>query len=189
MLITSTSSVSCYRMIPGAPAPFVLIEHPDGSIATRWQRPGSIVADGSSLREDQTIQPDLASRLEAYFDGDAVDFADVPLPEKAGAFTRRCWQVCRSIPSGHTISYGELAKRAGSPSAARAAGQAMRRNPIAVIVPCHRVVNFKGELHGYAGQTDGRSRSLAVKRRLLELERNASAAAHRAGSTAGAWRG
>lgn len=125
---------------------------------------------------EPALRPDLVSRLQAYFAGEAVDFDDVPTP--AGApFFRRCWEACRAIPRGSTRSYAELAEAAGSPGAARAAGQAMRHNPLPVIVPCHRILAARGGLGGFAGRVAPDSPELRRKRQLLDLEAAASALA------------
>lgn len=159
-----------YRMINNSIAPFLVIERPDGSIRTEWLMSGDAALSDAQMDEDVALQSDLAHRLEAYFAGEPVTFDDVPVLPGGGPFIRRCWSACRAIPAGETLSYTGLAARAGSPHAARAAGQAMRTNPLPIIIPCHRVLNAAGALHGYAGQTDDRSRSLDVKRRLLALE-------------------
>ena len=84
---------------------------------------------------------------------------------------RRCWEACRSIPRGETRSYGELATMAGERgNAARAAGQAMRRNRLPIIIPCHRVISAAGGLHGFSGSSDQAGPALAVKRALLQIE-------------------
>ena len=84
---------------------------------------------------------------------------------------RRCWEACRSIPRGETRSYGELATMAGGrANAARAAGQAMRRNRLPIIIPCHRVISASGGLHGFSGSCDQGGPALAVKRALLQME-------------------
>jgi methylated-DNA-[protein]-cysteine S-methyltransferase len=85
------------------------------------------------------------------------------------AFQRRTWEALRAIPAGSTLTYGELASRVGHPGAARAVGAAVARNPISIVVPCHRVVGAGGSLTGYAG-------GLAAKRRLLAIEGAAAAA-------------
>jgi methylated-DNA-[protein]-cysteine S-methyltransferase len=82
---------------------------------------------------------------------------------KGAEFERQVWQALRGIPYGQTVSYGEIARRVGQPSAARAVGLANGRNPIAVIVPCHRVIGADGTLTGYGG-------GLERKRLLLDLE-------------------
>jgi methylated-DNA-[protein]-cysteine S-methyltransferase len=159
-----------HRIIRTFTGPFVIFEMDDASLRTSWLNRETNHLLKSS-REDRSLQPDLADRLHGYFAGDqAVNFDNVALPSAGGEFQRRCWRACRRIPLGQTRSYAELASLAGSPQAARAAGQAMRHNLLPVIVPCHRVVGSGGNLHGFGGTTNTRSRALAIKRSLLEME-------------------
>jgi methylated-DNA-[protein]-cysteine S-methyltransferase len=96
----------------------------------------------------------VRDQLEAYFAGDRVEF-DVPLGlGNAPAFFATVWRRLLAIPFGTTVSYGELAVDLGRPTAARAVGTANGRNPIAIIVPCHRVIGSAGALTGYAGGID-----------------------------------
>jgi methylated-DNA-[protein]-cysteine S-methyltransferase len=88
--------------------------------------------------------------LSRYFDGGGADFAGLALDLRGTPFQIKVWQELQRIPKGGTISYKELAERAGSPRAFRAAGQANSRNPIPIIVPCHRVIAADGALGGYA---------------------------------------
>lgn len=104
----------------------------------------------------------LGTQLGEYFAGRRRDF-DLPLVLAGTGFQERVWRELLQIPFGETISYEELASRAGSPGASRAAGQANGRNPIAIVIPCHRVVRASGEPGGYAGGPDR-------KLRLLDLE-------------------
>jgi methylated-DNA-[protein]-cysteine S-methyltransferase len=106
-------------------------------------------------------------QLAAYFRGDRVRF-DVPLDLHGTPFQRAVWQALQRIAAGATCSYGEVAAAAGKPDAVRAAGAAIGRNPVSVIVPCHRVVARDGALTGYAG-------GLARKQALLAHERVAAA--------------
>ncbi|MCL2527654.1 MAG: methylated-DNA--[protein]-cysteine S-methyltransferase [Defluviitaleaceae bacterium] len=101
--------------------------------------------------------------LKAYFAGTLKDFT-VPIRLKGTDFRMRVWDKLRSIPYGEVISYKELAKRIGQPTAIRAAGGANHDNPISIIVPCHRVVGAKGDLVGYGG-------GLGNKEFLLNLEK------------------
>jgi methylated-DNA-[protein]-cysteine S-methyltransferase len=104
-----------------------------------------------------------AIQLEQYFAGERTEFElDVEL--SGTPFERRVWDEVRAIPYGETASYAEIARRVGRPSACRAVGRANGRNPIALIVPCHRVVGSDGSLTGYAG-------GIEMKRALLDLER------------------
>jgi len=107
----------------------------------------------------------LIEQLRDYFRGRVVQF-DVEVDLSAlSDFSRRTLQATREVPYGTTISYGQLAKRVWGKSCARAVGQVMKRNPVPLIIPCHRVVGCNGELGGYSGAGGTR-----MKRRLLKLE-------------------
>ena len=93
----------------------------------------------------------IAGRLRAYFDGDLRALDDVPVDLHGTSFQQRVWSQLRTIPAGSTLSYAGLATAIGRPSAARAVGMTTGRNPIALVVPCHRVVGQNGQLSGYAG--------------------------------------
>lgn len=145
------------------------MQEDDGRLRTSWPD-AKLHVRLEQLTEDYQLLPDLTRRLQAYFVGEQIDFFDVPLPQ-AAAFHRRCWEACRDIPRGEVRSYGELAILAGSgKNASQAAGQAMRRNPLPVIVPCHRILAANGRLHGFSGSLDPQGESLRLKRSLLELE-------------------
>lgn len=101
-------------------------------------------------------------QLSEYFAGNRREFT-LPLLLKGTPFQRRVWDALKTIPYGETRSYGELAKAIGSPKSCRAVGGANHRNPISIIVPCHRVVGASGSLTGYGG-------GLENKRFLLDLE-------------------
>jgi methylated-DNA-[protein]-cysteine S-methyltransferase len=116
--------------------------------------------------QTEVAQPfrDAQRQLTEYFAGERRTF-DLPLSFEGTPFQQRVWHAIAAIPCGETISYGALAKSAGAPGSARAAGAATGRNPISLVVPCHRVVGTDGSLTGYAGGLDR-------KRRLLTLERS-----------------
>lgn len=101
-------------------------------------------------------------QLAEYFSGKRREF-DLPLDPAGSGFQKRVWKAIAGVPYGQTITYGELARRSGFPEGARAAGAATGRNPIGIIVPCHRIVGANGKLTGYAGGLD-------KKRALLALE-------------------
>lgn len=116
------------------------------------------------VRDDQTAPfPEAARQLTAYFAGHLTAF-DLPLSVSGTVFQQKVWEELRRVPHGTTVSYGELARRIGRPTACRAVGLANGRNPISIIVPCHRVVGVNGKLVGYAG-------GLSQKEALLRLER------------------
>jgi methylated-DNA-[protein]-cysteine S-methyltransferase len=112
--------------------------------------------------EDRTPFKEVIRQLEAYFRGKLQDF-DLPVVLDGTEFQLLVWRNLREIPYGETISYGQLARRIGSPDAARAVGLANGSNPIPIIVPCHRVIGSNGDLTGFGG-------GLPVKKKLLELE-------------------
>ncbi len=117
---------------------------------------------GSTWARDDDAFEDVREQLRAYFAGERDQF-DLKLRLDGTTFQRTVWHALTEIPYGETISYGELARRIGRPDRARAVGTANGQNPIAVIVPCHRVIGANGKLVGYGGGLDN-------KRRLLELE-------------------
>ena len=103
--------------------------------------------------------------LAAYFDGTAADTGDLPLDMRGAPFERRVWIALRTIPPGTTTSYGAIAQALGSPGASRAVGAANGANPIAIIVPCHRVVGSSGSLTGYGGGLDRKTWLIDHERR------------------------
>jgi methylated-DNA-[protein]-cysteine S-methyltransferase len=109
----------------------------------------------------------VIDRVQALLDGEAVEFGDIPLDLGAAPeFHRRVYEIARTIPPGHTMTYGEIARRLDAPHESREVGQALGRNPIAIIVPCHRVLGADGKMGGFSA-TGG----VATKRRILEIER------------------
>jgi methylated-DNA-[protein]-cysteine S-methyltransferase len=123
-------------------------------IATSWKR----CATAAPIRA-------AAEQLRQYFAGERQQF-ELALEPEGTAFQRLVWSGLLSVPYARTIDYGELARRVGNPRAARAVGAANGRNPIPIIIPCHRVIGADGSLTGYGG-------GLGRKRALLELEANA----------------
>lgn len=119
---------------------------------------------GKDWEEDPHSSPlkECAEQLADYFAGIRQRF-DLPVAPRGTPFQERVWREIARVPCGQTITYSELASRAGAPGSARAAGAATGRNPISIVVPCHRIVGADGSLTGYAG-------GLARKRKLLEIE-------------------
>jgi methylated-DNA-[protein]-cysteine S-methyltransferase len=103
--------------------------------------------------------------LEAYFEGASSDIRDFPLDMRGAAFERQVWAALREIPAGDVISYGAIAKALGSAGASRAVGAANGANPVAIIVPCHRVIGSSGSLTGYGGGLDRKTWLLEHERR------------------------
>src|SRR5713101_3621789 len=107
-------------------------------------------------------------QLREYFAGRRTEF-DLPLEPEGTLFQQTVWRHLRDIPFGETISYGELAKRAGNPKASRAVGAANGANPIPIVIPCHRVIGSNGKLTGYGGGLPIKEKLLALERRQLRL--------------------
>ena len=116
-------------------------------------------------RTDQGFA-DVTRQLGEYLDGTRTQF-HLPLDARGSEFQRRVWELIAEIPYGHTTSYGDLARRLGGDTDARDVGAAVGRNPLSILIPCHRVVGSTGKLTGYAG-------GLTRKRALLDLERTGS---------------
>jgi methylated-DNA-[protein]-cysteine S-methyltransferase len=134
----------------------------DGIALTRmWLPPAT--PDPSWERADELpILAETRRQLKAYFAGELTDF-DLPLEPGGTAFQRKVWEALRRIDYGTTKTYGQIALEIGAPGSARAVGSANHDNPLAIIVPCHRVVGANGSLVGFAG-------GLHQKRALLDLE-------------------
>jgi methylated-DNA-[protein]-cysteine S-methyltransferase len=169
--MTSATAARTHVTVPSPVGPLTIVAE-DGKIACLYMeaqrhapRPESF-----GLPDDPQTEPfaAAAAQLSAYFDGRLTDF-DLPLSPAGTDFQRRVWAGLRAIPYGQTISYGELARRVASPAASRAVGLANGRNPIAIVVPCHRVIGADGSMTGYGGGLDR-------KRFLLALERDGRAA-------------
>jgi methylated-DNA-[protein]-cysteine S-methyltransferase len=138
--------------VPSPTGELALLVHDDVLVAAGFGTPEE---QHSRLRTPPPLQRvnDLgpfSAALSAYFDGNLTAMDDLPVHQPGGPFQQAAWKVMREIPAGTTITYAELAARAGSPLAARAAGSACAINLIAPIVPCHRVLRGGGALGGYA---------------------------------------
>jgi len=148
-----------------SPLGTMLLAATDRGLAGVWfvgQRHGP---DSRGWREDPShpVLREAMAQLAAWFAGERTGF-DLPLDLQAGtSFQQEVWQALRAIPHGGTTSYAEIARRLGRPAAARAVGAAVGRNPVSIVVPCHRVLGSGGSLTGYAG-------GLERKTALLKLE-------------------
>jgi methylated-DNA-[protein]-cysteine S-methyltransferase len=138
---------------------------PFGPASVAVDESGAVTAFTFGMGDDGgAYNPAVARQIEEFFAGKRQTF-DFPLAPRGTDFQKRVWtELCR-IPFGETISYGELARRIGNPAASRAVGHANGQNPIAVIVPCHRVIGSNGKLTGYGGGLD-------LKEKLLNWERS-----------------
>lgn len=165
-----------YRLAPTAFGPVALafsanglaavelpsdVHEPEALVASRIEARGAVPVEG-----DHAAQRELARRVGAYLAGADDDFADVALDlPPATELHRKAYATLRAVKRGEALSYGELAARVGAPGAVRAIGQAMARNPVPLVVPCHRVLDGRGKLGGYSA-----AGGAPLKARLLVLE-------------------
>jgi methylated-DNA-[protein]-cysteine S-methyltransferase len=151
-----------------------VVDSPIGALGLVASETGlrAVLFDGHDVRPEGTssILDEAARQLDAYFSGDLLTF-DLPLELHGTEFHRRCWLALTSIPYGQTVSYGEQARRLGLGSdAARAVGAANGRNPIPIVLPCHRVIGSDGSLTGFGGGLDTKRFLLEHEGALLRLE-------------------
>jgi methylated-DNA-[protein]-cysteine S-methyltransferase len=116
-----------------------------------------------------------ARQLAEYFAGERAGF-DLPLAPDGTPFQQAIWTAIRTVPAGATITYRELAARAGRPDSIRAAGTATGRNPLAIVIPCHRIIGSDGSLTGYAGGLERKRSLLALEAKFAPVPRLAPAA-------------
>ena len=152
-----------YRIIESPVGPLILAGD-DSALACLWFAAGKSPAEPRpEWRPGAPVPVREAERqLAAYYAGRMRDI-DLPLAPSGTPFQLRVWEELRRIPYGETISYGDLARRIGQPTASRAVGLANGSNPIAIVIPCHRVIGANGKLTGYGG-------GLPIKEHLLSLE-------------------
>jgi len=161
------TATTYYTTMPSPIDDLLLIS--DGRALTAlWMQttPTEITIDPAWKRDPGPFR-DVVRQLEAYFAGDLTQF-NVPLAAKGTEFQQTVWNALSALPFGARVSYGEIARRIGRPSASRAVGLANGRNPIGIIVPCHRVIGAGGSLTGYGG-------GLERKQWLLEHEATVAA--------------
>jgi methylated-DNA-[protein]-cysteine S-methyltransferase len=142
-----------------------LIASDRGMAAVLWEveREGRVAVRGEREDASHSIIAQAETQLREYFDGKRRVF-DLPLAPAGTAFQQKVWAKLREIPFGETWSYGRLARAVGNAAASRAVGAANGRNPLSIIVPCHRVIGASGKLTGFAG-------GMSVKEKLLTLEK------------------
>lgn len=133
--------------------------------ASREKAIAALGVDAAKAILSQVFFKDLFTRFNNYFMGQRVDFPDKLDLQGATDFQRKVWEATKQIPYGQTRSYEWVARQVGKPGAARAVGQALGKNPLPVVVPCHRVITCDGKSGGFGG-------GLAMKKRLLALEKS-----------------
>jgi len=161
-----------YKEIESPVGKLKLVASANALVAVLWEqeRPERVKLEPMKVTPQQPILVETERQLSQYFSGIRTEF-DLPIEPNGSNFQKKVWQALRGIPFGETRSYLDLAEAVGSPNACRAVGAANGKNPLAIVVPCHRVVGANGALTGFAG-------GLEKKAKLLALEARASAEAN-----------
>ena len=152
-----------YTQMQSALGPILLAGDDYSLKLINFQEGNAPVEISSDWIEDESMYFDAVEQLQGYFAGELFEF-DLKLSPEGTPFYLQVWDELIKIPYGETISYGELAQRVGKPNAARAVGTANGRNPLPIVIPCHRVIGADGSLTGYGG-------GINLKVALLELEK------------------
>jgi len=153
-----------YTIMPSTLGDILIARTKPGISHISFQDGDSALSPQSDWIQDNTAFNDVINQLHAYFAGDLFEF-DLPLAPEGTDFQQDVWQKLQEIPYGETMTYGEIAQDLGNPKASRAVGAANGRNPIPIVIPCHRVIGHNGKLTGFRG-------GLAFKEALLGLERD-----------------
>lgn len=151
-----------YNMLPTSCGELLVAINARGLVHVDFVAGLRALPDMSGWQQDSKALAPYLAEFDAYFAGRLQRFT-LPLAARGTAFQQAVWQALCDIPYGETRSYGEIARVIGKPSASRAVGAANGRNPLSIIVPCHRVIGQNGSLTGYAG-------GLPIKQELLRLE-------------------
>lgn len=150
-----------YQTVPFPVGPLTVMEEGGHIIRIKFN-----TDVGDAIKKETPAIMEAFRQLSDYFDGELKTF-DLPLKPEGTPFQLKVWEALRTIPYGETRSYGDIARQIGNPKACRAVGMGNHNNPIAIVVPCHRVIGSDGSLTGYGG-------GLPIKRQLLELENHYS---------------
>lgn len=165
---TVPAGTTSFARIPSPVGPLLLAADDIGLRQVEFVNGRNTVRLNPAWRQDETSLREPIRQLRAYFAGELEAF-DLPLAPQGTPFQLTVWRRLCEIPYGETISYGELARRIGNPNASRAVGLANGSNPIAIIIPCHRVIGSDGKLTGYGGGLPIKEKLLALERRQLRL--------------------
>jgi methylated-DNA-[protein]-cysteine S-methyltransferase len=153
-----------YKFMESPVGKLKLVASDKGLVAVLWENDGPRRVRLSEQIEDakHPVLVETERQLKEYFAGRRQEF-DVPLDMQGTRFQKDVWEALLAIPFGETRSYGQLAKQLGNPRATRAVGAANGRNPVSIIVPCHRVIGSSGKLTGFAGGLDTKARLLSLE--------------------------
>lgn len=156
-----------YKRINSPVGKLTLVAGKDGLAAILWEndRPGRVHLSGLVPDEAHPVLIKTERQLEEYFAGKRKSFS-VALDMRGTPFQKQVWDALQTIAYGETRSYGQLAMQLGNPRAVRAVGAATGRNPISIVVPCHRVIGASGKLTGFAGGLDTKAHLLRMEERI-----------------------
>ena len=156
-----------YKHMSSPVGRLTLVATDNGLAAILWEndRPGRVRLNVAAEINDHPVLLETERQLEEYFAGRRTQFA-LTLDMTGTAFQRSVWNALLTIPFGETRSYAQIARQIGNPSAVRAVGAANGRNPVSIVVPCHRVVGSSGALTGFAGGLDVKAQLLAFESRV-----------------------
>jgi len=157
-----------YTHIESPVGRLLLAGNPDGLRSVSFAVSKRAETPQENWTEDKAAFPEVIRQLRAYFAAELRDF-DLPLAMDGTQFQLRVWRALQEIPYGGTTSYGQLAAKIGNPKAMRAVGLANGRNPIPIIVPCHRVLGSDGSLTGFGGGLENKQKLLALEKGQLRL--------------------
>jgi methylated-DNA-[protein]-cysteine S-methyltransferase len=155
------NTTTYFTVITSPVGPLTLLADEDALIGLHFDADPASEPQPGWVEDKRRFREALA-QLEQYFAGKRQSF-DLPLAPRGTAFRRQVWKALQAIPYGETATYGEIARAIGQPQASRAIGGANHHNPLAIIIPCHRVIGADGSMTGYGG-------GLPRKRMLLDLE-------------------
>src|SRR5262245_51620275 len=148
--MTAVAAPATYYTVVPSPIGDLLLTSDGEALTGLHMDPGDGFDIDPEWEQDAAVFADAISQLHAYFAGELTAF-DLPLALAGTPFQKRVWAELRQIPFGQTISYQDLARQVGNPKASRAVGAANGQNPVAVIIPCHRVIASDGTLGGFGG--------------------------------------
>ena len=161
-----------YKFIDSPVGKLKLVASEKGLVAILWENdnPRRVILGDLRKVDHQPILVEAELQLKEYFEGKRQGFS-IPLDMRGTPFQKNVWEALLAIPFGETRSYGQLAKQLGKPTAMRAVGAANGRNPLSIVVPCHRVIGSSGQLTGFAG-------GLEAKEHLLKIESESKSHVH-----------
>jgi methylated-DNA-[protein]-cysteine S-methyltransferase len=154
-----------YKQIKTPVGRLTLVANDLSLVAIHWEDEDRTDSDEATPADCHPILAEAERQLSDYFAGRRTTF-DLPLDPAGTPFQKKVWQALTRIPFGRTVSYGDIAASIGSPTACRAVGAANGRNPIPIVVPCHRVIGASGKLTGFAGGLENKSILLTLERAL-----------------------